>query len=131
MSSPEPLAGLAPGETERARWAAEQVGAPGTKVVAGWLVLTSSRCLFYRRAGLLGGGRPDGEPVYSVALLDLRSVVPCSFPMAIGYGDRYFLPGVELDGAAFRLGRQAVSADVVSAIDTARHSSSPPGPTTT
>jgi len=89
--------------------------------VAGWLVLTNQRCLFFRRVGLFGRGRVETPPRFSLRLNELHSVSPRESTMSIGYGDRVSVPGIELNGQRFRLGREIRSAQVVVKISDARH----------
>ena len=111
---------LTPGERTLDRWAAEMVDERSPKGVAGWLILTTRRCLFFRRVGLFGGGKVETPPRFTVWLNDLRSVSSRESSMSIGYGDRVSIPGIELNGQRFRLGREANSAEVVAKINDAR-----------
>ncbi|MGA8542130.1 MAG: hypothetical protein WB947_01090 [Thermoplasmata archaeon] len=107
---------LSHGERPLESWPAEMLLAEGSKAPPGWLVLTSHRCLFLRRVGRFGGGKVEKSPTFAIALAELHSVSPRQFSMAIGYGDHYFVPGLELDGTEFRLPRDVPSAPVVAAI---------------
>ncbi len=112
---------LEPSETLLASWPVEPVGPAGSTGRRGWLVLTDRRCLFYRRAGALGPGRPIHPPLVSLGLEQLHSVSPRQFSMRVGYGDLIPIPGIEIDGHEFRLHREAPSGAVVAAVLGARN----------
>jgi hypothetical protein len=84
------------------------------------LVLTNRRCLFLRRAGLLGGRRFEKDPVFSRALEDLPAARPHRFYLRIGYGDRMEIPGLDLAGHEFQLDRETPSRNVLRQIAAAR-----------
>lgn len=110
---------LVRGERYLASWPVEPAEGDRTTDRAGWLVLTSQRCRFFHKAGLLGG-RLEKPPRLAWNLEALRSVVPQRFWMKIGYGDRLEMPGLGIDGYGFRLNRDTPSGPVVQAILNAR-----------
>ena len=116
---------LARGERSLEHWVAQMIDERSKKSVVGWLLLTTERCLFFRRVGLFGGGRAEKPPAFAIRLGQIRSVSSRDSSMEIGYGDRVSIPGIELDGREFRFQRETDSALVVSMINEARHA---PGP---
>ena len=111
---------LDPGERALHGWPVEMVLNPSSKVVAGWLLLTSRRCLFFRRAGLFGGGRLLKPPTFIAKLEEIHSVSARQFAMLVGYGEQIPIPGLEVDGQEFKLNRETPSAPVVAEIAEAR-----------
>ena len=110
------------GEKVLTHWTAEPVRADRSTERAGWLILTSHRCLFLRKAGLLRGSRVERPAAFAWRLEDVRSVSAERFWMKIGYGDRLEMPGLAIDGQGFRLNREVPSRDVVEEILKARRS---------
>lgn len=110
---PEPLEPIdpEPGEQPVKSWVVEPMRPDGTPGRAGWLVLSSYRIRFFRRAGLLGGGRPERPATFTARLESVRTT-PTRYWMKVGYGDRVEMGGVVLDGQGFRLNRE-VSAQAV------------------
>jgi hypothetical protein len=119
-SDPQEHIPLAPGERYLMGWPAEMIRGPTRKEERGRLILTSGRCLFFRRGGLLSGGKLESPPTFALGLGELRSVSPREFSLPIGYGDHFNLPGVELNGQEFRFNRETASSEIVSAIQEAR-----------
>ncbi len=119
-SNPQEQVPLAPGERYLRGWPGEMTGRATPKEVRGWLVLTTERCLFFRRGGLFSGGTLETVPSFALGLGALHSVSPREFSLPIGYGDHFTLPGLELNGQEFRFSRETASAEIVSAIHEAR-----------
>ncbi len=111
---------LEPGESVLATWTAEAAEEEAVRTRPGCLVLTDRRCLFYRRAGVLGGRRLEPTPSFSQPLGSLETLAPYRFWMRIGYGDRVELPGIAVGTRRFRLVRGTDSAEVVRAFRSAR-----------
>jgi hypothetical protein len=116
---PKAEVALLPGEQPIRDWPAEMLVDGGPATHSGWLVLTTLRCVFLRRRGIWGGGRVERAPAFAVRLDQLRTVSAREFSVAIGYGDHYSVPGLELNGTEFRLTRGTPSAPVVAEIDSA------------
>lgn len=112
--------GLTAGEQLRNSWPVEMVSPLRPRGEAGRLFLTSARCLFFRKAGLFGGRRVQDTAAFQVRLEEIRSVSSRPSWMAIGYGDRVSVPGIELNSVEFRLDRETPSEPVVAAIVSAQ-----------
>jgi len=110
---------LGPGERIVASWSAELVPTDGSTARPGQLLVTTSHCRFFARAGPFGS-RWETRPAFSVPLGAIRAVEGRSFAMSIGYGDRVAIPGVAIDGVAFRLARGDTPSQVGAAIASAR-----------
>ena len=121
MSGP-PADAVAPegGEKLLKHWTVEPVRADRSTDRAGWLILTSHRCLFFRKAGLLGGSRVERPAAFTWRLEEMRAVTPQRFWMKVGYGDQLEMPGLSIDGQAFRLNRETPSRGAVDEILRAR-----------
>lgn len=111
---------LGRGERVLGHWRVEPAEEDRTTDRGGWLVLTNRRCLFFRKAGLLGG-RLEKPPQLTWFIESVQSVVAQRFWMRIGYGDRMEMPGVGIDGYGFRLPRDTPPGPVVEAILGARN----------
>jgi hypothetical protein len=116
------IPGLGPGERVISSWSAQAVEGGNVSLRRGLLVLTNRRCLFLRRAGLLGGRRFEKDPVFAAALERLRTASPHRFYLRIGYGDRMEIPGINLTGHEFQLDRETPSRSVLLRIADARAS---------
>jgi len=110
---------LARGEQLLGSWPVEPAAGDRSVDRPGWLILTSRRCLFYHKAGVLGG-RLEEPPSLQWPLEEVRSVAAQQFWMRIGYGDKVEMPGLGIDGYGFRLARESPSGPVVEAILRAR-----------
>jgi len=110
------------GEKVLKQWTVEPVRPDLSTDRAGRLILTSHRCLFFRKAGRVGGSRLERSPAFAWRLEEVRSVGPQRFWMKIGYGDRLEIPGLAIEGQGFRLNRETPSAGVVEEILKARRS---------
>jgi hypothetical protein len=119
---------LGPEERVLNRWAVELVGSEGRSSQSGWLVLTTHRCLFVRKTGFFGRGKRDPTPRFSTALDSIQTLTERSSSMSIGYGDRVSVPGIEVNGQEFRLGRETNPPSVVAAIASARRARRTEGP---
>ncbi len=108
------------GERGVAAWPVEPAVGPDGSDRPGQLVLTTRRLSFFRRRGLLGGGRLEKPPQVSWRLEKIREVTGRRYELKIGYGDRIEIPGLAVDGRGFRLNRETPSAPVVETIETAR-----------
>lgn len=113
---------LEAGEGILKRWTVQPVRADLSTDRSGWFVLTNHRCLFFPKAGLLGGSRAGKPAVFSWRLEEIRSVSPQRYWMKIGYGDRLEIPGFAVDGQGFRLHRETPSRGVLADILNARQS---------
>ena len=116
----EVVPGLEPGESVLGTWTAQAAEDDASRERSGCLVLTDRRCLFYPRAGILGGRRLEPTPTFSEPLGPLETVAPNRFWMRIGYGDRVELPGIAVGARRFRLVRGVDPAEVVRAVRSAR-----------
>ena len=116
----ESAPGLEPGESVLGTWTAQAAEEEGAPERTGSLVLTDRRCLFYRRAGVLGGRRLEPTPTFSQSLGSIETVAPHRFWLRIGYGDRVELPGIAIGAHRFRLVRGVDSAEVARAVRSAR-----------
>jgi hypothetical protein len=110
---------LARGERLLGSWPVEPAEGDRTTDRAGWLVLTSQRCLFFRKVGLLGS-RLEQPPRRAWKTEELKVVNPHRFWMRVGYGDRLEMPGIAIDGQGFRLPRDTAPGAVVTALRNAR-----------
>jgi hypothetical protein len=110
------------GEKVLKHWTVEPVRPDLSTDRSGWLILTSHRCLFFRKAGILGGSRVEKPAAFTWRLEAVRSVTPQRFWMKIGYGDRLEMPGLSIDGQGFRLNRETPSGAAVADILRARQS---------
>ncbi len=112
-------------ETVLEGWPADLCEGGAARGGRGWLVLTSDRCLFARNVGRLAGRRLETPPVWQRPLATIVSIELRTLDVAIGYGDRYRVPGLEIDGITFRLDREAPAAEILERIRAARSSTSP------
>jgi hypothetical protein len=119
---PSDAVDLEGGEKVLKEWTVEPVRTDLSTDRAGWLILTSHRCLFFRKAGILGGGRVEKPAAFAWRLEQVRSVSPQRFWMKIGYGDRLEMPGLSINGQGFRLNRETSSHAAVGDVLKARQS---------
>jgi hypothetical protein len=113
---------LEAGEEVLKQWTVEPVRADLSTDRAGRMVLTNHRCLFFPKAGFLGGNRGTRPATFAWRLEEIRSVSPERYWMRIGYGDRLEIPGISIDGQGFRLNRETPSRGVTDDILAARQS---------
>ena len=111
---------LESGERTLHGWPVEMVGGHGMKGGQGWLVLTNRRCLFFRQAGLFGGGRLVKPPTFTTKLEQIHSATPRQYSIPMGYGEHLDIPGIEVDGREFKLNRETPSEPVLAEIAAAR-----------
>jgi hypothetical protein len=113
---------LEAGEKPLKQWAVEPVRTDLSTDRVGWMVLTSHRCLFFPKAGLLGGSRVAKPAAFAWRLEKIRAVSPQRYWMSVGYGDRLEIPGFAIDGQGFRLNRETPARGVLDDILKARQS---------
>jgi hypothetical protein len=119
---------LGPDERLVGRWNVEMITQVHPNGETGCLVLTTYRCLFFRQGGLFAGRKLEAPPAFSLMLERIQSVSNRASSMEIGYGDHVSVPGLEVNGQEFRLGRGVVSDTVVAEIAHARAARDrPPG----
>lgn len=112
---------LSPGERQLGSWPARSPSGDHGSPATGDLVLTNRRLLFLPKRGLFGRSGPP-EAGRSLPLEGIGGAAPRRSEMRIGYGDRMILEGIEVDGTAYELGREASSRGVLEAIAAARES---------
>ena len=110
---------LEPGERLVAAWPVRAVTSPGARPLPGTLQLTDRRLLFLARSGVLGRTRASALD-RSVPLEGIGGANPHTTELAIGYGDRMVLAGVEIAGSTYEMGREASSQKVLELIATTR-----------
>jgi hypothetical protein len=71
------------------------------------------------KTGLFGRSAPT-ESDRSLLLEELGGAAPHKSEMRIGYGDRMVIEGVEIEGIAYELGREAPSRAILAEIAAAR-----------
>ena len=101
-------------------WPADLIEAASGRGTRGWLVLTSDRCLFARTIGRLGGRRLETPARWQAPLATIRRLEIRTFDVRVGYGDLYRVPGVAIDGTAFRLDRESSAEQILERIRSAR-----------
>lgn len=104
------------GEKLLRRWPVEPVRSDHSTDRAGWMVLTSHRCLFFPKVGLFGGSRFARSATFVWRLEEIRSVNLEQYWMTVGYGDRLEIPGFSINGKGFRLNRGTPSRGVLEEI---------------
>ncbi len=93
-------------------WPAESARADGEADRSGWLILTDRRLLFVRRGGWRARAQDAESPDVTLPLESIRQIEARPFQMRIGYGDRVVIPGIAIDGHAFRLPRETPAEEV-------------------
>jgi hypothetical protein len=111
---------LESGERVLRIWAVEPTLPDGSAGRSGWLVLTTRRVLFHRKAGWFGSARTESPGQFERRLEEVRSISEEHYWMKIGYGDRLAIPGLSIDGQGFRLNRELPALGVLTELEGAR-----------